>query len=156
MGYIEDLRKIVGNHPLILVRPSAAIINGYGQILLVKYQDQSWGIPGGLMELGESVEECLRREVKEELSIELKTLKLLDVFSGSELHTKLRNGHEYYNIIIGYICTEYYGEIIPDGNEVLEARYFNIFEVPESTQPFIKHKLNQLGPKLKEVLRASQ
>lgn len=39
MGYVEDLRKQVGNQPLILVRPSAAIINEFGQILLVKYHD---------------------------------------------------------------------------------------------------------------------
>lgn len=44
MGYIEDLRKIVGNQTLILVRPSVAIVNSFGKILLVKYQDQSWGI----------------------------------------------------------------------------------------------------------------
>lgn len=36
MGFVEDLRKQVGNQPLILVRPSAAIINEFGQILLVK------------------------------------------------------------------------------------------------------------------------
>lgn len=46
MGYIEELRELVGNRPLILVRPSVAIINKLEQILLVKYDDQSWGIPG--------------------------------------------------------------------------------------------------------------
>lgn len=32
MGYIEDLRKMIGNHPLILVRPSVAIVNKVGQL----------------------------------------------------------------------------------------------------------------------------
>lgn len=146
MGYVEDLRRLVGNQPLILVRPSVAIINQYGQILLVKYQDHSWGIPGGLMELGESVEECIAREVKEEIGLELGRLQLQGVFSGKELFTKLRNGHEYYNVIINYICTQFTGEITPDGEEVLEAQFFGLSEVPESTQPFIKDKLRQLGP----------
>lgn len=156
MGYVEDLRKIVDNQPLILVRPSVAIVNDFGKILLVKYQDQSWGIPGGLMELGESVEECLRREVKEELNLELEALKLFGVFSGSELFTKLRNGHEYYNIIIGYICTNFKGEIKPDGEEVIEANFFNIADLPVGTQPYIKEKLKELGPKLKQIFRANQ
>jgi len=156
MGHVEELRKIVGNQPLILVRPSVAIVNSFGKILLVKYQDQSWGIPGGLMELGESVEECLRREVKEEINLELESLRLFGVFSGSELFTKLRNGHEYYNIIIGYICTEFNGEIKPDGEEVIEANYFNLADLPEGTQPYIKEKLKELGPSLEQIFRATQ
>ncbi|WMT42773.1 NUDIX domain-containing protein [Paenibacillus sp. D2_2] len=156
MGYIEDLRMQIGNQPLILVRPSVAIINKFGQILLVKHEDNSWGIPGGLMELGESTEECIRREVKEEIGLDLGPLQLFDVFSGKELYTKLRNGHEYYNIIIGYICTEFEGKIMPDGVEVLEAGFYSLSEVPASTQPYIQEKLRQLGPKLEQVLKATQ
>ncbi|WP_454190934.1 NUDIX domain-containing protein [Paenibacillus sp. Marseille-Q7038] len=103
MGYVESLREIVGNTPLILVRPSILILNKTGEILLVRYQDNTWGVPGGLMELGESVEECAKREVEEEIGLQIKNLTLFGVFSGKELYTKLRNGHEYYNIIIGYI-----------------------------------------------------
>lgn len=156
MGYIEELRELVGNKPLILVRPSVAVINTYGQILLVKYQDHSWGIPGGFMDLGESVEECLRREAKEELDIDLGALHLFGVFSGNELYTKLRNGHEYYNVIVGYICTEYSGDIKPDGEEVVEAKFYNLNEFPESTQPFIKEKLKELGPKLEQILKTAR
>lgn len=152
MGYIEDLRLLVGNHPLLLVRPSVAIVNSLGQILLVRYEDDSWGIPGGLMELGESVEQCVRREVKEELDIDLGKLHLFGVFSGEELYVKLRNGHEYYNVIIGYLCTDYTGEIMPDGQEVKEAKFYTISEVPERTQPFLKEKLRELGPKLVQLL----
>ncbi|MEF2965367.1 NUDIX domain-containing protein [Paenibacillus sp. M1] len=147
MGYVEELRKLVGSYPLILVRPSVAIMNKHGQILLVKYRDDSWGIPGGLMDLGESVEECLRREVMEELNLELGMLQLFGVFSGKELYAKLRNGHEYYNVVVGYICTEFAGEITPDGDEVVEAEFYNLNEIPESTQPFIKEKLKQLEQK---------
>lgn len=156
MGYIEDLRKLIGNHPLILVRPSVAIVNKVGQLLLVKYQDNSWGIPGGLMELGESVEDCARREVKEEIGLELRSLHLFDVFSGKELYTKLKNGHEYYNVIVGYICTEFEGELKPDGEEVLEAKFYDLVEIPDSTQPFIQEQLKNLGPKLQQLLKASR
>lgn len=89
MGYVEDLRQLVGNQPLILVRPSVAIINQDG------------------------------------------------------------HGHEYYNVIINYICTQFTGEITPDGEEGLEAQFFGLSEVPESTQPFIKDKL---GPTLGRLL----
>ncbi len=108
------------------------------------------------MDLGESTEECVRREVKEEINLDIKALQLFGVFSGQELFTKLRNGHEYYNVIIGYISTEFEGILRPDGVEVLEAQFFNFNEVPETTNPFIKHKLEQLGPKLKQLLHPAQ
>ncbi|MET3939452.1 ADP-ribose pyrophosphatase YjhB (NUDIX family) [Paenibacillus sp. PvP094] len=50
MGYIETLRGMIGNAPVILVRPSILILNKAGEILLVRYSDDTWGVPGGFME----------------------------------------------------------------------------------------------------------
>lgn len=152
MGYIETLRGLVGNTPLILVRPSVLIVNDKCEILLVRHVDNTWGVPGGMMELGESVEESARREVREEIGIELKRMRLYDVFSGEQLYTKLRNGDEYYNVVIGYICTEYEGELNPDGVEVLEARFYHPTELPESTDPYIKRKIQKNAHDLASLL----
>jgi len=153
MGYIENIRSLIGNSPLILVRPSVLILNKQGELLLVRHNDDTWGVPGGLMELGESVEEAAAREVKEEIGITVKSLKLFGVFSGKELHTKLRNGHEYYNVVIGYICTDFEGEIQPDGTEVLEAAFFSVNSLPERTNPFIKAKIKDYADQISELLR---
>ena len=143
MGYIEMLRSMVGNAPVILVRPSILILNKEGEILLVRHADDTWGVPGGFMELGESVEETAMREVQEEIGIEMKKLELYGVFSGKELYTKLRNGHAYYNVVIGYICTEFEGEPKPDGLEVLEAKFCNPTELPDKTDPNLKRKIQE-------------
>ena len=155
MGYIEDLRQVVGHQPLILVRPSVAIINNIGEILLVKYRDESWGIPGGLMELGESVEECAQREVKEEIGLTIKNLRLLEVVSGKQLFTRLANGDEYYNILIGYICTEYEGEIVPDNIEVFDAKFFKLTELPEGTNELVRKKAKELGSQIMKIVSSS-
>ncbi|TMV46133.1 NUDIX domain-containing protein [Paenibacillus mesophilus] len=152
MGYIEELRKVVGTRPLILVRPSVVIRNAAGEILLVQYRDNTWGIPGGLMELGESAEDCARREIREELGLELKNLSLFGVFSGKELYTKLRNGDEYYNVVIGYICTEYEGELKPDGVEVREAGFYKTTHLPEGTNPLVKSRIGELGNYVKRFV----
>lgn len=143
MGYVEALRELIGNTPIILVRPSILIVNRSGELLLVQHNDGTWGIPGGLMELGESVEECAIREAKEELGITIRNLNLIGVFSGKELFTKLRNGHEYYNVVIGYICTQFEGELEPDGVEVLDAKFYNPLQMPERIDPFIKMKIQE-------------
>lgn len=152
MGYIENLRKLIGHEPVIFVRPSVVVINELQEILLVQYQDKTWGIPGGLMELGESVEECAQRELKEEIGIEVKNLKLVDVVSGKHTYAKLKNGDEYYNVLIGYICTEYEGELKPDGVEVIDAKFFKATALPEETNPLVKEKAKELGKILNRLI----
>lgn len=66
MNYVKDLRELVGNRPLILPGAVAIILNDQNEVLLQHRIDGGWGLPGGLMELGESLEETARREVKEE------------------------------------------------------------------------------------------
>lgn len=143
VGYVESLRELIGNTPIILVRPSILIINRSGELLLVQHSDGTWGIPGGLMELGESVEECAIREAKEELGITIRNLNLIGVYSGKELFTKLKNGHEYYNVVVGYICTQFEGVLQPDGVEVLDAKFYNPLQLPEKLDPFIKMKIQE-------------
>lgn len=43
MGYCEDIREMIGNSPLIIVRPSVAIINNKREILLCRFSGATWG-----------------------------------------------------------------------------------------------------------------
>ncbi|HCQ90626.1 MAG TPA: DNA mismatch repair protein MutT, partial [Clostridium sp.] len=95
MNYVEELRSIVGHRPLILVGAVVIIIDNRNRILLQKRKTTSygmWGIPGGLMELGESTEDTARREVLEETGLTVGKVKLIDVFSGPESLVKVPNG----------------------------------------------------------------
>ncbi|SEM57662.1 ADP-ribose pyrophosphatase YjhB, NUDIX family [Paenisporosarcina quisquiliarum] len=140
MGYIEDLRKSVGNHPLILVGVAVAVMNERGGLLLQKRSDGIWGIPGGFMELGESTEETGRREVLEETGIEIGKLELVGVFSGKQYFVKLPNGDEFYPITIAYVSKEITGGVLKaDGQETIEAKFFTINELPEGLNPLIKN-----------------
>ena len=73
MGYIEELRAIVEHRPLILVGSVVIITDSAGRMLLQqrRYPYGVWGLPGGLMELGESVEDTTRREVHEETGLRI-------------------------------------------------------------------------------------
>lgn len=83
-----------------------------------RYSGTYWGIPGGILQLNESVEECLTRNVKEDLGLMLNSLKLFGVYSGQELNTKPKNGEdEYHTVPIGYLCKDYEGELTPVENE---------------------------------------
>ncbi|MBP1917111.1 ADP-ribose pyrophosphatase YjhB (NUDIX family) [Lederbergia galactosidilyticus] len=144
MGYIEDLRKIVGNQPLILVGVAVAVMNENGEFLLQKRKDGVWGVPGGFMELGESAEEAGRREVLEETGIEVGQLDLVGVFSGEQYYVKLQNGDEFYPVTIAYVTKEIRGgNLKADGVETTEARFFKVNELPSGLNPLIKSLINQ-------------
>jgi len=58
----------------------AMIFDGQGQILLLEHvfrSDKGWGIPGGFISKGEQPEEALRRELREEIGIEIQDVELL-------------------------------------------------------------------------------
>lgn len=144
MGYIEDLRKIIGHQPLILVGVAVAIVNENEEILLQKRWDGSWGMPGGLMELGESTEETGRREVLEETGLLVGEMELITVFSGKEYFQKLPNGDEFHPISIVYFSKEIKAGILrADGIESNEVQFFKKEKLPKKLHSVFKNLLSQ-------------
>lgn len=132
MGYVEELRELVGHRPLILVGSLVIIKNKQNEILLQqrKHPHGYWGLPGGLMELGESTEETARREVKEETGLELGELKMIDVISGAENFVKAENGDEFYMVTVVYETEEFSGSITFDTSESLDFQFFKVNQLP--------------------------
>ncbi|GAB6489601.1 MutT/Nudix family protein [Bacillus sp. UMTAT18] len=144
MGYIEELRKVVGSRPLNLAGVAVAVFNEQGQILLQQRRNGIWGVPGGFVELGEPTEEAGRREVFEETGIEIGTLQLISVFSGKEFFVKLPNGDEFYPITIAYLCKDIKGGLLKaDRIESLSVQFFDFDKLPENISPFIKKLIEQ-------------
>lgn len=149
MSYIDNLRKAVGNQPLILVGTAVAVINNGGEFLLQKRRDGAWGVPGGFMELGESTEEAGRREVLEETGLEIGKLDLVGVFSGKQHHVKLPNGDEFYPVTVAYVSKDIKGGMLrADGVETTDVQFFHVNELPEGLNPFIKNMLKQFVGKV--------
>lgn len=132
MGYIMDLRKIVGKRPLMMVACAIFLFDDAGRILLQhRADDGTWGVPGGSMELGETPEEAARREFFEETGLTVGKLELLCVLSGEDCHYFYPNGDEAYAVDIIFLCREYSGELKRQEDEVLELRFFDVWDLPE-------------------------
>ena len=70
MGYIMDLRKYVGHAPLIGLGATTLVFNEKNELLLnLRTDTNTWGIPGGSMELYETIEDTAVRGLKEEAGI---------------------------------------------------------------------------------------
>jgi len=142
VSHIMELRKAVGHRPLIM--PCACVIleDGAGKVLLQKRADDGkWSYHGGAVELNEAVEDAARREVKEELGIELGELRLFGVYSGADFRHIYPNGDEVSNIDIVYVCRAYSGTLKPQAGEVEALRFFAPEDIPENLSPPIRKPL---------------
>jgi ADP-ribose pyrophosphatase YjhB (NUDIX family) len=70
------------SHPRFAVTAGAIVTDSRGRVLLLKHRfrpGSGWGLPGGFIEQGEQPEEALRRELREEIGLEVAELKLFAV-----------------------------------------------------------------------------
>lgn len=79
----------------ILVTGGAIIQDNEGRILLQRRSDYGdWGLPGGGMNAGESIEETMIREVFEETGLEVSQYELYTVYSGSRMKYTYPDGNK--------------------------------------------------------------
>ncbi|VEU82663.1 NUDIX hydrolase [Acholeplasma hippikon] len=130
MSYISDIRKFV-NHAPIFMPASAAIIVKYDKILLQQRSDNlKWGLHGGSMELGETLEETLIREVKEETNLDILSYCFFKNYSGKDFKITYPNGDVCYVIDHIYVVDQYKGDLKPQKNEVKTLQWFSFDEIP--------------------------
>ncbi len=136
MSYIGELRKQVGHDLVMTVGCGILIVNDRDQVLLQKRSDTGdWCIPGGALEPYETYKEAAIREVKEEVGITVKDLKLFGIYSGEERRICYPNEDVVYSLSVIFTAREYDGDISDQDSEVLEHRFFGRDEVPEELFP---------------------
>jgi len=129
MDYVQYIRSLVGNHKIIMNASACIIVNEKNELLLQhRGDDHFWGLPGGIMEMDETLEETCIREVKEETGLDIELVTLLGDF-----HNKNKSwpGGDQAHII----CKIFLGKIIGgtltiDGEETLDLQYFSYDDLP--------------------------
>jgi 8-oxo-dGTP diphosphatase len=86
-----------------------AVVVDQGRVLLVQRGREpskgKWSLPGGMLELGESLEEGVRREVAEETGLEVKTIELVELIDRVLRETGPEGERvRYHYVLADYLC----------------------------------------------------
>jgi 8-oxo-dGTP pyrophosphatase MutT (NUDIX family) len=149
--YIRWLRGQIGQKAIQLNFAAACICDQSSVLLQRRGDNKSWGFPGGGVELGESIEEAARREVREETGLEVSVNSLLGVYSKYE--QVYPNGDLAQPITVFFRCTPVSGQLREDGIETLELKYFPLDATPQLFNQQHQDTLSDLLAGLNGVFR---
>ena len=132
MSYINDIRKKVGHDPIFAPASGCIIIKENKILLQQRIDDKTWAIHGGYLNLGETFYEAMKRKVKEEININPIKPKLINIYSGNDIHDIYPNKDEVYGILATYIAYDYEGTLQHNKDEVINLKWFDINDLPEN------------------------
>ena len=128
------------NKPMIAV--GVLVINKNKALIIKRGEEPNkflWSIPGGLVEIGEELEEAAIREVKEEIGIDVKIEQMIGVFN---CINRNKNEIEYHYVIIDYVAKEFTGSI-KTNKEILDFKWvkfneLNKYELTNTTRDLFR------------------
>jgi 8-oxo-dGTP diphosphatase len=127
------MRRHYPDRPLVGV--GAVVFKG-GEVLLVRRGQEpardSWSLPGGLVELGESLAAAIVRELAEETGL---TVALRGIAAVAERIFPDGGGRiAYHYVLVDYLCDYLEGELRP-GSDVTAARFVSLDQLPDFDLP---------------------
>jgi len=150
MGYILDLRRIVGTRVILITGALVLLFDENNRLLMQKRADNGlWGMPGGSMEPGETFEACAMRETAEETGLICQELEYWRHFSGKELFITYPNGDQAYIATIAFICRKWNGKMQVQKEEVTRQQFFALEEIPDQLDPISRVILDAYRSKMK-------
>ena len=95
LDYIKTLRSMIGNTKIVVPGVRALMFDAHGGILLQKQTlFDSWSLPHGCVDVGESVFDALRREVKEETGLSVLDAQVFGIYSDPKYSVTYPNGDQ--------------------------------------------------------------
>jgi glycerol-1-phosphatase len=124
------------------VRPSvsAVIFDRRGRVLLQQRSDGGqWGLPGGSVEIGESVTAAVVREVREETGLTVRVARLVGVYSEPRRQVvRYPDGNVWHYVNVCFVCAAR-GGTLTTCDETLDLRYFPLRRLPATL--LVNHRI---------------
>lgn len=131
-AHIARLRDVVGHELLLLPSVSVLLSDEAGRVLLVRHagHDDGWGILGGAVEPGESPAEAAVREAREEIAVDVRLVRLLDVLGGPDYEVTYPNGDRVAYVTAVYEARVMAGSPVVSDGELSDLAWFGTRDLP--------------------------
>ncbi len=141
-GPTAAIRRRYPDAPLVGV--GVAVFDAAGQVLMVRRGRPPgvgrWGLPGGLVELGEQLVDAAVREVREETGVEIALGALLDAFE--PIYRDADERIEYHYVVLDYWASYRSGEARAEDDAAdvawIALTEFDRYDVGHATRKFIE------------------
>ncbi|GAA0461711.1 ADP-ribose pyrophosphatase [Paractinoplanes deccanensis] len=131
-SYLERMRALVGNEPLVVAAAGVLVRDGGRRVLLQRRSDDgTWCLPGGAVEPGERLEDAARRELREETGLIAGELTLLSARSGPECFLVYPNGDQCQVISLTYRAESWSGHLGSSDPETAGLGFHDPLDLPE-------------------------
>jgi ADP-ribose pyrophosphatase YjhB (NUDIX family) len=128
--YVRSLRARIGNDVLEVPTVSVIVRDERDRVLLVRQvEGNRWTTPGGMIDPYETPADAAVRETWEETGLFVQLTHIIGVFGGPDCAVTYGNGDKVAWVSTAFAATRMSGTLAPDGQEVIEARYFTRSEV---------------------------
>lgn len=132
-SHLARLRAVIGHQLVMLPSVSVIVVDDQARFLLVRHtgDSDSWAVPGGAVEIGESPAQAAVREIREETGVHIGPPRLLEVLGGPDYEVTYPNGDQ-----VAYVTTVYRADVAggapaPDQDEISELGWFAPAELPD-------------------------
>ncbi len=126
------------------IRPSvSAVVLHDGRLLLLRRADNGqWGLPGGSVEIGETVTAALEREVREETGYEVAVGRLVGVYSDPRFQiVRYADGRVWHYVNLCFVCDPRGGQPRPQPGEAFALDWFAPDALPADLVPLHRRRI---------------
>ncbi len=136
--YLDDPTAPQAN--ALVPAASAIVRDATSRILLHRRRDNDlWALPGGTMELGESIGECVVREVREETGLVVEPERIVGIYTNPKHVVAFSDGEVRQEFSVCFVCQITGGELAVS-DESFEVAFFS----PEALADLPMHASTRL------------
>nr|WP_246705769.1 NUDIX domain-containing protein [Rhizobium leguminosarum] len=136
-SYLMELRGLIGNRLLLLPSVAAIIHDHAGNLLLQeKASGEGWSLPAGAIEPGETPQEAIIREVREETGFTVCSTSIVSVFGGRDFRYTYPNGDQVEYVVTLFRCQVFGDQGSWTDKETRSLGYFARDAMPPLALPY--------------------